>query len=193
MRPNYPLLRRAALLVLLAAAGPGCGTLTGTRYSPLIGTTLALREARLGKLSVGTISTGPESNRNVERVMARAMFVESAYGTYTAYLREALTAEFDHADLLEPASPVRIDGVLLQNELGSEPGGENVIVEAELTVTRDGAIAWRGRKTGHLAWKSVYPGDVAIPRAMSNYQAGVQRLIAAFIADPAFVAALKPR
>lgn len=189
MRPALTTLRLAALLAMVALAG--CGTIKGTRYHPLISNTLALREAALAKVSVGTIEANPEED--VETVMARAMAVESAYGSYTAYLREAIASEFDHADLLDSGSTLRIDGVLLRNELGSERGRENVIVEAELAVTRDGAVVYRGRKTGRLAWDSVYPGDVAIPRAISNYQAGVQRLIAAFIADPEFVAALRPR
>jgi hypothetical protein len=191
VRPIYPFLRVAALLAPLTLAA--CGTLTGTRYGPLISNTLALREAQLAKVNVGTISKDPGAKRDVDKVMARAMHVESAYGSYTAYLREALASEFEHADLLDPASAVRIDGVLLRNELGGESGKENVIVEAELTVTRDGVAVYKGRQTGKMAWASVYPGDVAIPRAISNYQAGVQRLIAAFIADPAFVTALRPR
>jgi hypothetical protein len=191
MRPVCSALRLAALLASLTLIG--CGTLTGTRYSPLISNTLALREAGLARVSVGSIATDPDSKEDVEDVMARAVVVKSAYGTYTAYLREALASEFDHADLLDAASATRIDGVLLRNELGGEPGKENVIVEAELTVTRDGAAVYRGRHTGKLAWASVYPGDVAIPRAISNYQAGVQRLIAAFIADLEFAAALRTR
>jgi hypothetical protein len=39
MRPNYPLVRLAALVAPLA--GTGGGTLTGTRYSPRIGNTLS--------------------------------------------------------------------------------------------------------------------------------------------------------
>ena len=181
----------AALVSLSILAG--CGTLNGTRYNHHVGNTLELRAAGLGKVSVGEIRKDPAASKDVDVVRARAMTVASAYGSYTAYLREALASELDHADLLDPASAIRIDGVLLRNELGGESGRENVIVEAELTVTRDGVTVYRGQKTGKMSWESVYPGDVAIPRAISNYQAGVQRLIAAFIADPAFVAALAPR
>jgi hypothetical protein len=181
----------APLFAVLALTG--CGTLTGTRYSPHISNTLALREAGLAKVAIGSIATDPAAKDDVESVRARAMYVESAYGSYTAYLREALASEFEHADLLDPAAPVRIDGVLLRNEFGGESGRENVIVEAELTVTRDGVTVYRGRHTGRMDWHSSFAGEVAIPRAISNYQAGVQRLVAAFIADPAFVSALKPR
>jgi hypothetical protein len=72
-------------------------------------------------------------------------------------------------------------------------GADSVVVEAELTVSRDGVTTYRGRKTGRYEWRSTFPGDVAIPRMAANYQTGVQRLVAAFIADPEFVAALRPR
>jgi hypothetical protein len=121
------------------------------------------------------------------------MSVASPYGSYTAYLREALSSEFDYADLLDPASTLHIEGVLLRNELAGSQNHEYAELEAELSVSRDGKVTYRSVKSARYEWPSVFPGDVAIPRAMTNYQAGVQRLIAAFIADPEFVAALKKR
>jgi hypothetical protein len=179
-------------LLLIAAITAGC-TVTSQRYGAHVSNTLALREAGLGKVSIGEFRKDPAARHDVDRVKARAMTVVSAYGSYTAYLREAFTSEFDHADLLDPASPLRIDGVLLKNELAGGLDREYVIVETDLTVTRGGATLYRGKKTGRYEWDSTYPGEVAIPRAIANYQAGVQRLIAAYIADPEFVAALKER
>ena len=63
----------------------------------------------------------------------------------------------------------------------------------EAGVTRDGAIVYRGKKSTRFEWESTFLGEVAIPRAIANYQVGVQRLVAAYIADPEFVAALKKR
>jgi hypothetical protein len=163
------------------------------RYSVHVSNTLALREAGLAKVSIGDIAKDPASRRDVDRVKARAMTLGSPYGSFTAYLREALTAELDHSDLYAADSPIRIDGILLRNEASGEGDNDSVVIEAELTVTRDGARVYRGRKTGRYEWRSTLPGDVAIPRMAANYQAGVQRLIAAFIADPEFTAALRPR
>jgi hypothetical protein len=181
------------LVPLLAVAVLGGCTLTGPRYGAHVSNTLALREAGLGKLSVGEFRKDPAAKHDVDHVKARAMTVVSAYGSYTAYLREAFAAEFDHADLLDPDSRTRVDGVLLRNELGGGLDREFALIESDLTVTRDGAVVYRGKKTARFEWQSTYPGDVAIPRAIANYQVGVQRLVAAYIADPEFVAALKKR
>jgi hypothetical protein len=184
-------LRLAAALLAASLFATGC-TLNGPRYSPFIGNTLALREAGLDKVRIGEIRKDPQAKRNVDKVKARAMTVTSAYGSYTAYLREALATEFDHADLLDTGSTISIDGVLLANELG---GGlkDYAALQAQLTITRDGKAAWQGTKSVRYEWETVFLGEVAIPRAIANYQIGVQRLIAAFVADPEFVAALRKR
>jgi hypothetical protein len=187
MRSKIPAL--AACLGLAA-----CGMVMNTpRYSVHVSNTVALREAGLAKISVGDIAKDPAARRDVDRVKARALTLASPYGSFTAYLREALVAELDHADLASPEAPIRIDGVLLRNEVMGDGGADVVVVEAELTVSRDGVTAYRARKTGRYEWRSTLPGDVAIPRMAANYQTGVQRLIAAFIADPEFAAALRPR
>ena len=178
--------------LLLVAATSGC-TLTSPRYGAHVSNTLALREAGLEKVQVGEFRKDPRAKQDVDHLKARAMNVTSAYGTYTAYLREAFTSEFDHADLLDPASNLRIEGVLLRNELAGGLDREYALIELDLSVTRDGAMVYRATKTARYEWDSAFLGDVAIPRAIANYQVGVQRLIAAYIADPEFVSALRKR
>lgn len=188
-------MKRMRIALTACAALAGCGSLVMNtpRYSVHVSNTLALREAGLAKVSIGDIAKDPAARRDVDRVKARAMILGSPYGSFTAYLREALTAELDHSDLYAPDSPIRIDGILLRNEAPGDGENDSVVIEAELTVTRDGATVYRGRKSGRYEWRSTFPGDVAIPRMAANYQTGVQRLIAAFIADPSFAAALRAR
>jgi hypothetical protein len=189
MRRLFPTLSLAACFGLT-----GCGLVMNTpRYSVHVSNTLVLREAGLAKVSIGDIAKDPGARRDVDRVKARALTLGSPYGSFTAYLREALAAEFDHADLYSPDSPIRIDGVLLRNEAPGDGENDSVVVEAELTVTREGVQVYRARKSGRYEWRSTFPGDVAIPRMAANYQTGVQRLIAAYLADPEFAAALRPR
>ncbi|MBC8027638.1 MAG: hypothetical protein H7Y89_16715 [Steroidobacteraceae bacterium] len=186
---------RRLLPALIACFGlAGCGLVMNTpRYSVHVSNTLALREAGLAKVSIGDIAKDPSARGDVDRVKARAVTLGSPYGSFTSYLREALAAEFDHADLYSASSPIRIDGVLLRNEAPGVGENDSVVVEAELTVTREGVQVYRARKSGRYEWRSTFPGDVAIPRMAANYQTGVQRLIAAFIADPEFAAALRRR
>jgi hypothetical protein len=191
--PTYRFpLRLIAAMLAMSLLATGC-TINGPRYNPFVGNTLALREAGLEKVAIGVIRKDPESRADVDKVKARAMNVTSPYGSYTAYLREALAAEFDHADLLDAGSAISIDGVLLANTLGGGMDKEIAGLQAQLTVTRDGKSAWQGTKSARYEWASAFLGEVAIPRAIANYQIGVQRLIAAFIADPEFVAALRKR
>jgi hypothetical protein len=187
---------RRLLTLLTACLGlAGCGTMVVNtpRYTVHVSNTVALREAGLSTVSVGDFAKEPGARHDVDRVKARALTLASPYGSFTAYLREALAAEFDHADLYAPGSPIRIDGVLLRNAAQGAGDRDSIVVDAELTVTRDGVQVYRARKSGRYEWHSTIPGDVAIPRMAANYQTGVQRLIAAFIADPEFAAALRPR
>ena len=185
-------LRLSAALLAAGLFATGC-TMNGPRYNPFVGNTLALREAGLEQVAIGAIRKDPRAKGDVDRVKARAMSVTSPYGSYTAYLREALATEFDHADLLDAGSAIRIDGVLLGNELARGMNKEYAALQAQLTITCDGRTAWQGTKSARYEWESAFLGEVAIPRAIANYQIGVQRLIAAFIADPEFAAALGKR
>jgi hypothetical protein len=191
--PTFHVLPRLlAALVPMSLLATGC-TLNAPRYNTLVGNTLALREAGLEKVRIGDISADPASKGKIEKVKVRAMTLASPYGSYAAYLREALAAEFDHADLLDANSTISIDGVLLENRLAGGAPNDFCALQARLTITRDGKIAWQGTKSSRHEWDSAFLGDIAIPRSIANYQIGVQRLIAAFIADPEFAAALRKR
>jgi hypothetical protein len=188
---RFPLRLLAALLTTSLFA-TGC-TITAPRYNTFVGNTLALREAGLDKVRIGEIRADANSKGKIEKVHARAMTVASPYGTYTAYLREAMAAEFDHADLLDANSTTSIDGVLLENRLGGDAPNDFCSLQAQLTITRGGTTAWQGTKSVRYEWDAAFLGEIAIPRSIANYQIGVQRLIAAFIADPEFAAALRKR
>lgn len=181
-----------SIVVLCAALASGCAA-TAPRYAPQIGTTLELRAAGFDKVSIGKVVKDAGVKKDVNKLRARAVTVSSPYGSYTEYFREALMAEFDHAELLDAAAPLRIDGVLTHNVLGGNMDREYAEIGATLTVTRGGQVVYNAAKTARHDWESSFLGAVAIPRAIENYRVGVQRLIAAFIADPQFAAALKKR
>jgi hypothetical protein len=183
--------KRIIALGLSALLAIGCASWVGPRYNHHVGNTLELRAAGLDKVSIGEVRKHPEARVDVDELRSQTLYIESPYGSYTAYLQEALKIEFDHADLLDPASSVRIDGVLLRNGFGQSADREFVELEAELTIWRGTEIAYRGTRSARYDWHANY--HVAMSRAVANYQAGVQRLIAAFIADPEFVAALRKR
>jgi hypothetical protein len=181
-------------MALLAAVlgTQGC-TLPAANYSVSLPNTLALREAGLPKIKVGEIRKEPRSRADVDKLRSRGSTLVSPYGSYTAYLREALTNELDHADLLDANSTIRIDGTLLHNDIEGDAEREYAVLTARFTVNRDGTVAYESTKTVRHEWDSSFVGAVALPRSAANYRAGVQRLIAAFIADPDFTKALRAR
>ncbi len=184
-------MNKTIALAAFALLATSCASFVGPRYNHHVGNTLELRAAGLDKIGIGDFRKDPEARHDVDELRSQALNIESPYGSYTEYLREALKTEFDHADLLDPASSIRIDGVLLRNGFGATADREFVELEAELTVWRGAEVAFRGAKSARYDWHANY--HVAASRAVANYQVGVQRLIAAFIADPEFVAALRKR
>lgn len=188
-----PGIRRGMLAaILVATLTTGC-TVPATRYSVAIPNTLALREAGLSRVSVGEIRKDRKARPDVDKLKSRASTLASPYGSYTAYLREALANELEHADLLDADSAIRIDGVLLRNDMGGTPEREYANLSARLTIRRGGAVVYDATKAIRHEWQSSFFGGVAVSRSADNYRAGVQRLIAAFIADPAFLDALRAR
>jgi len=183
---------RAVALLWAMLAAAGC-TLPAARYHVAVDNTLALREAGLSKVRVGEIRKDPKARPDVDKLASRGTTLASPYGSYAAYLREALANELEHADLLDANSGLSIDGVLLRNEIRRSSEREYTELEAHLTVRRDGVVTYEGTRSARFEWESVALGGVAVSRSASNYQAGVQRLIAAFIADPAFLQALRAR
>lgn len=181
-----------AAAVLIAFTMTGC-TIPTTRYSVAIPNTLALREAGLSPVSVGEIRKDRKTRPDVDKLKTRASTLTSPYGSYTAYLREALANELEYADLLDANSSIRIDGVLLRNDMGGTPEREYADLSARLTVSRNGIVAYEATQSIRYEWDAAFFGGVAISRSAANYRAGVQRLIAAFIADPAFLDALRAR
>ncbi len=184
-------MKRTIALAAFALLATGCASWVGPRYNHHVGNTLELRAAGLEKISIGEIRKDPKARHDVDQLRSQTLYIESPYGSYTGYLQEALKIEFDHADLLDPASGVRIDGVLLRNGFGQSADREFVELEAELTVWHGTEVAYRRTLSARYDWHASY--HVAMSRAIANYQGGVQRLIAAFIADPEFVAALRSR
>jgi hypothetical protein len=183
--------KKTIAVAAFALLATGCTSWVGPRYNHHVGNTLELRAAGLDKVSIGEIRKDPEARDDVDQLRSQTLYIESPYGSYTAYLHEALKIEFDHSDLLDAGSSVRIDGVLLRNGFGQSADREFVELEAELTVWRGTEVAYRRTRSARYDWHANY--HVAMSRAVANYQAGVQRLIAAFIADPEFVAALRKR
>jgi hypothetical protein len=185
-------IRTVAAMASLLAFATGC-TFVAPQYQAHVGNTLVLKEAGLDKVSIGDVAKSPPKAK-VERISARGSGVKSPYGSYREYLREALKAEFDQAGLLDPNANLVIEGMLLQNSLSAAGLSRNHgDISAELTIKRDRALVWKGTKSCRHEWDSTLLGAIAIPRAVENYGILWRLLVAEFLKDPEFMAALKKR
>ncbi len=179
-----------ALLVVCAIA-MGCST-NAPKYNSNMDNVGKLRAANLAPTNIGPISKDPTAKVNVDKLTIRAGTYSSPYGSFTAFLQEALKQEFEDARLLDPNSKIEISGVLVRNVLdGSGASLGFAEMEARLMVKRDGATAYDASKSARIEWESSFAGAVAIPRANQNYPNVIQKLLGEFYADPKFIAALK--
>jgi hypothetical protein len=179
--------------VILAALLAACAT-TAPRYATNYPAVTELKAAGLAPVRVSAFTTAPDPKGLIESLTIRGGKMSSPYGSYAAYLSEALKQDLDHAGLLDATSPVQIEGILIRNTIdasGFSVG--NAEIEARLTVSRNGSVAYAETKSVRHEWPSNFVGAVAIPRAIENYSVVVRKLLAEFYADSVFKGALKKR
>lgn len=150
-----------------------------------------LRSVQLESVTVGAFEKDAKAY-DVNRLTIRGSSLNSPYGSYTAYLQEALRQELDDARLLDPKSHIELSGVLMRNELdGSGITTGYAEIEARFVVRRDGKVRFDKVKTARHEWESSFVGAIAIPRAQQNYPQVVQKLLTALYLDVEFLEALK--
>lgn len=178
----------AGLLALLVLSG--CVHTPAPTYAPGNDNLMALRAHPGGKLAVDGFEAAPKVANTRLGLRGNSMSGGGEDGTYTSYLQQALEAELRNAGRFDPASEIRVSGVLLANELdasGARTGKASI--RARFVVTRDGVVVFDKPLQADHEWESSFMGMIAVPAAMENYVATLQKLIGALVADPAFVEA----
>ena len=180
----------APSLVLLAALS-GC-SIDAPKYTPSVYNVQALRDASATAAKVGGVSAaGDEAHDGSIGLRGTAM--HSPYGSYSAYLRDALTQELREAKLLDDTSQVEISAQLLKNDIHAAGlSSASADIEARFKVARAGQTRYDKISSAHLEWDSSFVGAIAIPRAQQHYPEAVAALLARLYADREFLAALKP-
>jgi hypothetical protein len=184
-------LARIAGVLLVCAGMVGCAT-NAPNYNSDFGNVGKLRGAELAPVKIGEVSKVANTKPDVDSLAIRGGKYRSPYGSFTAFLQEALRSEFSDARLIDPASNVEISGVLLKNVLDASGFSTAFAeMEARLTVKRRGQVVYEETKLARTEWGSSFIGAVAIPRANQTYPTVVQKLLGEFFSDPKFISALK--
>jgi hypothetical protein len=169
----------------------GCAT-TAPKYNTNFDNVAKLRAADLAPAKIAVMTKESGAKSDVDSLTIRGGSYKSPYGSYTAYVREALKQEFNDARLDDPNSTVEVGGVLLRNVLDASGFSRAFAeIEARIQVKRDQKIVYNSIKTARVEWDSSFVGAVAIPRAAQSYPSVIQKLLGELYADPQFLAALK--
>jgi hypothetical protein len=175
----------APLIAVLALAG--CSAIAPP-YQVSVQNQQQLRAAAPAlRLQVGEASADPKLGAKGGSLSARTTGVASPYaGSWVAYVKEAITAELRSAGQLDAASPATVSVALLENELSAGMSTGEVRLGAAFTVINGGRTVYQKTHRVVHQWESSFMGPVAIPAAVNNYGAGVQKLLQAVFSDPDF-------
>ncbi|WP_411834653.1 hypothetical protein [Pseudoxanthomonas mexicana] len=180
------LLSIAALALTLSA----CVSMPAPRYQPGVENTSVLLQHR-PRLSIGAFTASTDIN-NRSLSIRGSQLKGGSDGTYSGYLREALISELEAAHALDASAPVVLSGELTRNSLdGSGVKVGKAEVGARFAVARNGTEIYARELIVQHEWESSFVGAIAIPAAMDNYSAAVQKLIGKLLADPEFIAAVQ--
>jgi hypothetical protein len=177
--------------VLLMAGLSACSTVA-PKYNSNFDNVAALRSQQLRPIKVGDVSKEQNAKTNINKLTIRGGDYASPYGSFTAYLQNALKQELDDARLLDSSSDLQITAVLLKNQLDASGASRAyAAVEARFVVKDSSAVKYDSVKSARYEWDSSFAGNVAIPKANQNYPVVMQRLLTSLFTDPAFIAAIK--
>jgi hypothetical protein len=182
---------RAALLgivCLFTFAFTGCSAIAPP-YQVSVSNQQQLQSAPAGlKMQVGEAKANDKLGAKGGSLSARTTSVSSPYAdSWVQYVKEAMLAELRGSGRLDPTAPLKVDIELIENDLsaGSIVTGE-AKVSAVFTITKGTQRIYQKTHRAVHTWESSFMGPIAIPAAVNNYGAAVQKLIAALFSDTEF-------
>ena len=175
-----------AAALLTACAGPA------PHYAPSIDNVELLKKTGAQPANVGAIGVTQGMPGATALSLRANTMVSPVGGHFGEYLAAALRSELELARLYNPQSGTEISGTLLKNNI--DAGGISTNsgqIEARFVVRRGNLVRFDKNKAIAHEWPGAFMGADAIPVAANNYPVMVRKLIAALIADPEFINALK--
>ena len=178
----------SSLLLTTCLLASGCVSMPAPAYQPSISNTEALLHGK-DLLAVESFAAANDVNNKSLSVRGSSLKGGSD-GTFSTYLQEALIAELKTAGRYSAGSDTKISGTLVKNKLdGGAIKTGTAVVGAHFVVTRGGSPVYDKTLEAEHTWDSSFIGAIAIPAAMENYAAAVQKLIGKLFGDPEFVKA----
>lgn len=178
-------------LLLFALMLSGCA-MTAPNYTTSFDNVTLLRQENLDKVKITEVTSTPGPNESPENITMRASPLNSPYGSYAGYLREALTQELKDARLLDENASKEIKAYLLKNSLLTPMSTGSAELEARFVLSRGGSVLYDKTKSATVTWPSAFLGATALSSAQINYPKVYQKLLQSLFTDIDFLNALKP-
>lgn len=186
-------MRKASIFLLILALTSllgACATSTIPPYAASIGNVDVT--ARLaGPIAVGKFEFEKGREAELNSVGARAStFLSPVNNSYADYFGEAAVRELKAAGKHDAASPRVLTGVLMKNYLSAAGAQLNESeVQVRFRLGQGGNTLYEKSVRAQSQWEASFMGPIAIPRALDNYIATIQKLIKNLFADPDFIRA----
>jgi len=169
----------------------GC-SIAAPKYNTDFNNISLMRKEKIIPVKVGSVTKNNTANEDVDSLSIRGGSFNSPYGSYTAYLSEALKQELDDARLFDPTSQIEVSAVLLRNSIDASGISQGIAeIEARFMVYNAGKLKYDKVKSARHTWGSSFAGAIAIPLAQQNYPIVVQKLVGSLFFDQEFISALK--
>lgn len=184
-------MRFPVMIAVGCVALGGCATKAPPYQASIENVQVLQRLPPQAKTAIGTVRSDEQNVGSLNSVSVRTTTIESPYGSYVDYLREALRTDLTTAGRLDPKAPRSINAILTRNRL--DASGINVgeaEVAARFTVTEGSRVLYDKQQSASHTWDSSLLGALAAARAVQNFSVAFQKLLKALFADPDFVDAL---
>ncbi len=161
----------AVFAVLLAAACTSLPPLP--EHQPTLANVQLLRNPDIPALALGDFALAPGLPARMDRsVSVRAEILRApGDGSFSNYLRQTLEAELTASGKLDAASGTAISGLLTRSQVETAGDQSTGTLGARFIVTRGGQTLYDREHVVTDAWPSNFIGAIAIPDAMTHYNA----------------------
>ena len=112
-------------------------------------------------------------------------------GNFAEFLGATFETELKAAGKLDPASPLRLDGVLTESRAGEDFKKGGGSLGATVKLTRNGITLFTKDYWVETKWRSDFIGAIAIDEAFLQYNALYAQLVRQVFSDTEFIAAAK--
>jgi len=192
---NQTLIRTARLIAMAGATAAltACVSVKMPAPAASAANVEKLRAAKAAPSQVGTfkLAAGKPADMDTTLGGLRGSSVQPTAGTFSAQLRDELSAELKAAGLLDAASPIVIEGELTDSRVDAAIGTGTGRLAARFVVKRGGQKVFDKELAAESSWESSFVGATAIPAAINQYGALYKALIGKLLDDGEFRAAIK--